>query len=486
MNLTSLGAGKRNVIDDDVTVRRIITRAEPALYRYFFNNGARGYYLLAYLANYYLDRLAEDAEAMPVGFFNEAVAVLTAALEDKTFIKAYRMRMLVALGRLHYGEGKFAQALAYYGSVEEQELDDAHIEQILHVFLQTHEWARAAGLIKRRWRNVDAASLADALIKLSGPEMAAHQEALAEPAYDLLVTGFYNARLLDIVLTHYPAGLAELRELARAVAQNGAASSRLDEMIVSGSLVTTDFDVDTQKAFARLCKGVDLKKLPLDSPTLLPRFVEFAAYEMLVNAAKPDYEALVLFEDAYLNGKPKRDILAYGLSHVYLKHNVTTFNSEKIIAAALEAQQADGILFPIFRDNLGKQAGSHYSRMYQPFIYKGLPGKDVLLYYRIDDGTVFHSIKMQYLQFGLYLSKLPMFYNETLTYYFSEEMPTGSITTREESVKNESAFIDEKADDDFYNINNAVVYEQMFRYDLVEKIITGLLTDIPQMRSSLM
>jgi hypothetical protein len=257
-------------------------------------------------------------------------------------------------------------------------------------------------------------------------------------------------------------------------------------MIVNGGLVTADFDLDTQKAFARLCKGVDLTRLPLDSPTLLPRFVEFAAYEMLVNGVKPDYEVLVLLEDAYLKGKPQGDMLAYGLSHVYLKHNVTTFNSDKIIEAALEAQQSGGILFPVFRDNLGKQAGSHYTRMYQPFIYKGLPGKDVLLYYRIDDGVAFHSIKMQYLQFGLYLCKLPMFYNEQMTYYFSEEMPTGSITTREAVVKNESAFIDEKAEDDFFNINNAVVYEQMFRYDLVEKIITGLLTDLPQMRSGLM
>jgi hypothetical protein len=65
-------------------------------------------------------------------------------------------------------------------------------------------------------------------------------------------------------------------------------------------------------------------------------------------------------------------------------------------------------------------------------------------------------------------------------------MSTGSITTREATVKNESVYINEKTDDDFFEINNAVVYEQMFRYDLVEKIITGLLTDLPQVRSALM
>jgi hypothetical protein len=487
MSLTCLGAGKRNVIDDDVTVRRKITRAEPALYRYFFGKGARSFFLLAYLTNYYMDRLAEyGGGSLTTGFFNEAVNVLTAALEEKAFVKAYRMRILVSLGRLHYGEGKFAQALGYYANLEEQELDDAHIEQILQVFLQTHEWARAAELIKRRWRNVNPESLADALIKLAAPDMAVHHKSLAEPAYDLLVTGYYDAGLLDIVLTHFPASQSELQELARAVSQHGASSTRLDEMIVNGSLTTGSYDIDSQKAFARLCKGIDVSRLPFDSPTLLPRFVEFSAYEMVVNHVKPEYEALVLLEDAYLKGSPQNNMLAYGLCHVYLKHSVTTFNSEKIIASAMSLQQDAGMLFPVFRDNRSKQPGSLYTEKYQPFMYKGLPDKDVWLYYRIDESGTWHSKRMEYLSFGLYLTKLPMFYNEQLTYYFSEEMATGSITTREAAIKNESVYIDEKAGDDFFTINSAVAYEQMFRYDLVEKIITELLTDLPQVRGGLM
>jgi hypothetical protein len=93
---------------------------------------------------------------------------------------------------------------------------------------------------------------------------------------------------------------------------------------------------------------------------------------------------------------------------------------------------------------------------------------------------------MRYLCFGLYLVSLPFFYHETLTFYFSEELATGSITTKEKVIHNDIIYLDEKQSDLFFVINNAIIYEQLFKYDQVEKIITGLIRDVKQVRSELM
>jgi hypothetical protein len=65
-------------------------------------------------------------------------------------------------------------------------------------------------------------------------------------------------------------------------------------------------------------------------------------------------------------------------------------------------------------------------------------------------------------------------------------MPTGSITTKESQVKNVTVYLHEQETDDvFYTLNNAVIYEQMFKYEQVEQIITGLVKDVRPVRSEL-
>ena len=108
------------------------------------------------------------------------------------------------------------------------------------------------------------------------------------------------------------------------------------------------------------------------------------------------------------------------------------------------------------------------------------------MYYRINDDTAFTSVPMQYVKYGLYVACIPSFYNEEITYYFSEEMPSGSITTREATVKNSNAFLHENPADLFFTINNAIIYEQMFKHDQVEKIIGSLVKDVQPVRSGLL
>jgi len=93
---------------------------------------------------------------------------------------------------------------------------------------------------------------------------------------------------------------------------------------------------------------------------------------------------------------------------------------------------------------------------------------------------------MEYLRYGLYSTKLPLFYNETITYYYSEEMPTGSIATQESYHKNTAPYLNDNHPDSYFAINNAIIYEQMFKHQLVEDIVDGLVGDLAEVSGTLL
>ena len=477
-SVVCLSAARRNILNEPVNVRRMVTRAEPALYRHFFRKGGRDFALVGYLANYYLNCVASMVETPGDDIITD---VFEAALADKDISKPFKMRIFVALGGLYYHNGQFAKALSCYSAVDENYLDDDYIEQILNVFLQTREWARAAGLIMRKGRRVSDKALFNAIKQLSGPAHAAHHPNLAEAAYGLLTRSWFDHELLAIALSRYHGGQAEWQALSRALAAVNVNEPKLDEIILKNSIWMHQFDEDAEKTFARMAVSDPANPL-------LKRFTLYCSYEMIVNNARPNYETLTLLEKSYL-AEPSNSLLAYALCHVYLRNNLNTFNSDIILQMAVEAQKAQGILLPVFREYRGKRPSMPYIEKNQPFIYRGLPDKNVWLYYRVDDETAFRAVQMRYFSFGLYLAKLPLFYREQLTYYFSEEMPTGSITTRESAVNNDVVYLNEKAEDNgdaFFVINNAIIYEQLFKHNLVEEIITGLVKDVKQVRSGLM
>jgi len=93
---------------------------------------------------------------------------------------------------------------------------------------------------------------------------------------------------------------------------------------------------------------------------------------------------------------------------------------------------------------------------------------------------------MQYVKYGMYMSSIPLFYNEEITYYFSEELPTGSVGTKTETVKNTTPFLHSHPTDQFFTINNAIIYEQMFKHDQVEKALGKLVKDVQTVKSKLL
>ena len=465
---TCLAVGQRSVLDEKLKIKRMIAQAGPELYLYFFQKGDRRFHLLTYLTNYYLSLETPPELATPV---------FEAMLEDKSIVKPYRMRILVALGRLHYEALDYDRALECYGEVDEDQLDNDFIEQILSVYMETRESGRAIRLLEKRFSYISNDTLYEAMNTLMAKSI--DITPLAGAAYKLLLAGFFNERLLVLVLEKMNASYHELTALSAALDSFGVKPDiRLDKSILEHALWMTEFDADSQKVFARL-----FGKKPKDIQKLVAGFVEYATFEMLANHSRPEYDVIDILEKWYVEKDPQNILLAWGLSGVYLKHNITTFNSEKIIKISYDALEHEGILFPVFKEK--SPYPIPFVEKHQSFVYRGLPDKDCWLYYYIDDTLNYVAIPMQYVSYGLYVACVPVFYNEEITYYFSEEMASGSITTKEATLKNNTPFLHESTDP-YFVINNAIINEQMFKHDQVEKIVTTLVRDVQTVRSKIL
>ena len=464
---TCLGAGRRVILDEKLIVKRMIPCVGAELYQHFFDKGDRRFHLLVYLTNHYLN-LQNPSDA--------AIPVLEAVLAEKTIAKTYRMRILVVLGRLYYNASHFAKALECYNEVDQNALDENLTEQTLSIYLQTNEAERAVQLITIKHSNISSEILQNAICTLLS--MPIGHAPLAEAAYGLLMNGFYKAQLLDLVLAHFNASYNEWVALAQALCENDVTSISLDKLILETALWMAQWDTDAQKAFVRVCNLGDKT-----TDEIIVQFIEYATYELFANAARPEYDTLDILEACCLQ-EPENTLLTWGLASCYLHHNITTVKSEAILSLAIETLESKGILFPIFKES--RFARVPYIEKNQPFLHRGLPGKDYRFNYRIDDAPGFIAIPMQYVKYGMYVACIPLFYNEEITYYFSEELATGSVGTKASTVKNTTPFLYNHPSDQFFTINNAIIYEQMFKHDQVEKALGKLVKDVQAVRSKLL
>jgi len=493
---TCLGAGRRVVITEPLVIRRMAPLANPELYRHFFDKGDRRFHVLAYLATYYM-----EAESPHTG----AILVYEAILEEKSLQKPYRMKILAALGHLYHIAGNHTKALDCYTQIDMTALPEAYLQQALEICLQTHEYALATEIISQNHVTLPAQAVYEGLHQLfedTPAEITGTRKHLAEAAFNLLLSGHYSETLMETVLTYYQASQSELKTLSRSLK---TPDPRLDTKILSGGLWAHQCDAHIQKAFLRLMtanKAQDVwassSRSERPAQKECEQFIEYCTYAMLTQNFSPDYEIINILEKIYMASTQdtkheapqelncavnSNNLLLLALCHLYLHHNITTFRSDKLLKEAISVQEAIGVLLPVFKEN--KPASHPYLEKYQPFLYQSQPGKDIRLNYRLDETKKFQSIHMRYLAYGLYTAILPLFYNETITYFYSDEMATGSIATHLFSHKNSTPYIHSHPNDDFFAINNAIIHEQMFRHQEVEDILARLVNEPVSIRGQL-
>jgi len=528
---------------------RVVATADPTLYQYFFDKSNKhdksdiSFNLLAYLASYYLKEYKNISSPHAYETIKAANPVFEVMLK-RAITKPYRMQLLAALGYGYFKLGDNTKALEHYSQIDVADISAKDIQEIVITYLKLREYGLASELIVQMYSirtnansyEYEANFLCDALYQLFTNAESSHSinnKGLAQIAYDILLEGIISVdssnsqnkpvhnnnsqspkhesknndiqketrRLfLNHILTHHKASQEEWKALSWIL---HPPDPYVDTKILSGDVWMHNVDIYTQKAFRRLYTAQKASQE-------CQKFIDFCSFAMLTQGFEPEYDIINLLEKIYTaNSSQVKKVpinslsdtishdnqdttnnelcantkLLLALCSAYLLQNITTLQSDGLITQAVMAQEAVGILLPAFKEN--KPHPHPYLEKYQPFLHQAKPDKDIRLYYSFGDET-FKSTPMQHLGYGLYTTKIPLFFNETVMYYFSEEMPTGSITTPVARQKNTNPYFNHHHQDNYFAINNAVIYEQMFRYEEVEKIVDGLVKDSATVRAKLL
>lgn len=452
-----MDSSNKKIINHKAVFKKQLETSGPKLYMDFLSGGYEDLNIYLALSDYYIN-LEKSNEDFSV--------ILNKTLSFPELSPVFKMQVSAALGNLLFLKNDNDAALQYFKDIDENYISEKHMESMLNVFINGEDYTNAIRIINKKREFISDRALFIALKEIAKKEDL--KQFIANPSYELLINNYYDRNLLDIVLDYYKGSQEEWLQLSNTLLSLSADNRRLDEIILENSIWMHDFSPDSQEVFVRMYK--------LDKENkLVKKYIYFACYEMLVNLVKPEYDTLSVLEKIEL--ETNESLLSYSLSRIYLHFGMRSFHSEEIMKRAMEYMEFDGIIVPEFKNLKDKTLRNAYIEKNQPFIYKCASNKKVFLYYKLEEDSEYKSIEMDYKIFGIFSTVLPIFYNEKVSFYFSEQLPTGSIDTKEEHFINNRAGIKENTSDPYFLINNAIIYDQMFKYDEAEKLINDLLSE---------
>jgi len=471
----------RRLVETQITVAKYAPRANFETLRYCFSKGVDSDNLLIALSRYFIS--LESALERSVRVIRKhgdklsfGVEILGRSLKLENISESFATQATAALGSLCAALDNHTAALEHYSQLDDKYISDKHVEKMLEVFMETAQLERAARLISTKPHCVKERALFKALVRIltvvnaspDNPEKQALIPIAVNVAYELILKSWFDKAFLEIVLQYYRGAQEEWHALSGALHQLGADDVRLDEKIIADSLFTHSFDSGSQRVFARIYNNDPRSRV-------IPAYLTNCVYEIMIRGSLPEPAIIDILERQFIKYGDTR--LGYGLAYAYLQGGVTTASSDYIMQRTFAAAQSRGILLPTFKRVKDKNTFGTYLVKNTPFTYRTLPDKDVYLVCRFSADSEFTHIKMNYLFFGIYTCHVVHFSGETIEYYFSETSKSGSVDTNMETIISSEKSLMEDTDDPYFMLNNALIYEQMFRYDKVEEIVSDYLRD---------
>ena len=463
----------RNIIESGFKLQKLVENVSTELLSHFFTGTEDSAEML----------IALSVSCMAQANLDDMAAkVLQATISSKQAVAIaidFRMQARVALGNFYAGRREFVKAVECYKGIDDAKIDPKFMEQMLLAYIHAGEIARATRLVSLTGGNISDKNLFHAVKRIvvnSSSEGGANLKTLAGLAYEQLVRGWYDRGLLGLVLERHTASLGQWIELAKSLGAMGAEEPALYSRILETAIQIRGISAGVQGIFAKMAEGSPDNEVLLD-------FAVYMSYEIIANGLLPEYAAIYALEGVF--NKTGEQYVAYALAHVYIRDSIATANSASILSKAIEIAAENDIVWPIFKDIKDKNIIQPYIEESAPFLYRGRAGSTVSLYYRFGAEDDFVKQNMKPLRFGLFACHVPHFYGEELEYYFEEAMARGSITVPAAKITNNRPHVLEKSAELYYIINNALVYEQMFKYDNVEEIVTGRLAERPVVRAKI-
>jgi len=457
---------KKQFVDSDFSVKRYVENVSFGLCRMFYSEGYASDELDMALANYYIKNEKFDNDCIEIF---ERVLKLDISYD-------FRMKILLAAGNLYYFNMDFDKALICFKNIEIKYVKDKFIKNVFNVFIEKRMFDAAAEIIIERGYCIPDDMLFDGIVKLIEIERLC--PILAKSVFELVLKAKYNSHMIKLLTQYYRGGRNDWLLICDTLYAMGTPNKCVNEKLINISMQTRIFDEKVQDVFLATFQNDRKNKL-------IDEFAEYCCYEMIVNLVRPKYETIFILEKLFIENN--NEMISYALSHTYLTYNIHTENSDRVIRAAFIFMKKRNLIFTVFKSIENDFINDPYIEKNYPFIYYAPSDKSVLFYFREKGDFDFYSKPMAYLDFGIYYINIPIFFGEEIEYYICENKEKGSIETPKKTVINESVNIHNESDEDpFFEINNSIIYENIYRYEEAEKLISRHIRKNNELRVNLL
>ncbi len=456
---------KKQFIDEDIIIKRCVDGASFGLYKTFYFDGYISDELELALADYYINM--EYTETYCLKIFERVLK------QDISF--EFRMKILAAVGNLYYFNMNLDKAFECFKNIELKYVKDKYISIMFDVFIENMYFDRAAEIIAEKSHCIPDKILYHGIRKLI--KIPSLSPFLVRCVYELVLKSRYDRNMIELLTKFYKGGRKDWLLVCDILYDMGTPNHFVDEKLMALSIQTRVFDSKVQSVFSAMYENDR-------SNNLIEEFAEYCCYEMIVNSVMPERGTIDILESLFFLNK--NEMISYALSHTYLIHGLKTENSNEIISAALEFMKKRNLLFPIFKNIENDFSDDLYIEKNCPFIYYAPSDKSVLFYFREKGEFDFYSKSMLYLDFGIYYINIPVFYGEEIEYYICENKEKGSIETPKKIILNKNMKLHKEIEeDDFFELNNSIIYEDIGRYEDSENIINKKIIKNNKLRCTL-
>ena len=436
--------------------KRVSVPVTLALCEMFYRNKLVSPDLLLHMALTYIDNQLTSPQA---------IEVMSRAVKLKELTNPIKTKLNLVLGDVFIQSAHAARALEHYREVDIEQVAAQHVPHMFSVFLETKAYHLVLRVIQS-WQDALSQTLlyqgvvdiVDNYLINSSRRKAIEQH-LASAIATLLCGGHEHPSFLPILLRCYQGDVARLAMVSEALHKQGITYPTLDQSLLTEAIQMQNISPMVQQVFVRYYAQYPDEKLSSD-------FIYYLCYQLLTGSELVGTEMVSVIETlAMASDRP--NYLLY-LSLCMALPQVSETYRETIVQATLAYLDSIDVFFPGLMGLDSPHLSPRQATLFA-VSHRAKPDQSVYLVLQIDGGE-HQRIAMDYFRFGMYLASFPLFYQEEIRYYFEEAEQVSEVYT----VTHTQARLKKDSDHLFFRINNALLYQEMFKHKELEQTLESM------------
>lgn len=453
-NIYCLGIKQKNFYSSksNLIIKKLLLNAE-SLYYIFLQKGLLNLNLLIVLVKSYINQNNLTQDKIPL---------LKAALEYNELSNDFKFKISAVLGSFFCKHKKYDTASGYFEILDYSELNNEQINNAILSFTKVGNIEKA--LFFYYIKKDVVLSRVKLNLCLEAINNHVFEKQIAPISFELLLNGRVEPEILENVINYYNGTVKDLIEIKRMLEVLNLNTFRIEKKILEKSLYTRNLSTNIQTIVCEFYqKGY--------SDIILRQFIQYIVYSILIEQINITDSLLKCLEQEY--EKTKDEYIQYAIASVYITNDMEIDSYRyKIIKNSIKSMEQKQIMFYTFKQYKDKTNEFSYLEKNMPFYYSDKPNKEIYLNYKLKDETTWHKKRMRYQNFGIYITVLTLFYNETLEYYI-EDSNSSSINEKLEYTNKANYHLVQDSKSEYHDINNAIIYCETSRYSELENVLVS-------------